>query len=67
MGRKEEQPGLIEGGNTGWGGGVNSAVGVGGGKRGGGQQWGVSSTSKDRPSHHKYKYDSPKQFELKQS
>ena len=27
---------------------------------------GVSSTSKNRPSHHKYKYESPKQFELKQ-
>ena len=34
---------------------------------GGGQQWGVSSTSKNRPSHHKYKFKSPKQFELKQS
>ena len=36
----------------------------------GGQQWGVggvSSTSKNRPSHQKYKYESPKQFELKQS
>ena len=38
---------------------------VGGGALGGGgQQWGVSSTStsKNRPSQHKYK--SPKQFEL---
>ena len=42
------------GGNTRLGGG-NSAVG-GGGNSGGG----------DRPSHHKYKYKSPKQFELKQ-
>ena len=25
------------------------------------------STSKNRPSHHKYKYKSPRQFELKQS
>ena len=30
-----------------------------------GSTLGVSSTSKNRPSHHKYK--SPKQFELKQS
>ena len=42
-------------GNSGVGG--NSAVGAIGG--------GVSSTSKNRPSQHKYK--SPKQFELKQS
>ena len=28
---------------------------------------GVSSASKNRPSHHKYKYKSSKQFELKQS
>ena len=45
----------------------------------GGQQWdggaterwgskvGVSSISKNRHSQHKYKYKSPKQFELKQS
>ena len=32
---------------------------------GGGSTVGVSSTSKNRPSHHKFK--SPKQFELKQS
>ena len=32
---------------------------------GGGVNSGVSSASKNRPSHHKYK--SPKQFELKQS
>ena len=32
---------------------------------GGGSTVGVSSTSKNRPSHHKYK--SPKQFELKGS
>ena len=50
MGRKER-------GGQQWGGG-NSAMGaiVGGG--------GVFSTSKNRPSHHKYK--SPKPFELKQ-
>ena len=53
------QLGLIEGG------GGNSAVGL--GAIGGFQQWGVSSTSKNRPSHHKYKYESPKQSELKQS
>ena len=52
-------------------------AGGGGGQRGvwgqqrGGSNWGegstlgVSSTSKNRPSQHKYK--SPKQFELKQS
>ena len=42
---------------------VNSVVGgnIGGQE----QQCGVSSTSKNRASHHKYK--SPKQFELKQS
>ena len=52
------------GGNTGLGGGGggNSAVGV-EAKVGGG---GVSN-SKNRPSHHKYKYKSPKQFELKGS
>ena len=27
----------------------------------------VSPTSKNHPSHHKYKYKSPKQFELKKS
>ena len=36
-----------------------------GGGGGGGSTVGVSSTSKNRPSHHKYK--SPKQFELKSS
>ena len=36
--------------------GVGAIVGV-------GPTMGVSSTSKNRPSHHKYKY--PKQFELK--
>ena len=41
-----------------WGGG-------GGGNSGGGSTVGVSSTSKNRPSHHKY--NSPKQFELLQS
>ena len=51
------------GGNTGWGGatarwGVEAIVGVVG-------EGGGVSTSKNRPSHHKYK--SPKQFELKQS
>ena len=56
------------GGNTGLG--SNSAVG-GGGRSGVGGGGGVNrggggvSTSKNRPSHHKYK--SPKQFELKQS
>ena len=50
-----------DGGNTGLGGG-NSAVGM--GVNGGG---GGFSTSQNRPSHHKYKYKSPKQFELKQS
>ena len=58
------------GGNTGlrvtarWGGGGGGGgaiVGL-GGQRGGG---GGVSTSKNRPSHHKYK--SPKQFELKKS
>ena len=42
------------------GGGVEPIVGV------GGQQGGVS-TSKNSPSHHKYKYKSPRQFELKQT
>ena len=41
--------------------------GVGGVGAIGGSTVGVSSTSKNRPSHHKYKYESPKQFELKQS
>ena len=35
----------------------------GGGQQRGGGKRGVSSTFKNRPSHHKYK--SPKQFELK--
>ena len=54
-------------------GGGNSAVAGGGQQRSGGggaiggSTVGVSSTSKNRPSHHKYKYESPKQFELKQS
>ena len=43
----------------GGGGGANS--GAGGSTRGG------VSTSKNRPSHHKYKYKSPRQFELKQT
>ena len=53
-----------EGGLIGRGGGQQ----CGGGNSGGGgrdQQWGVFSTSKNRPSHHKYK--SLKQFELKGS
>ena len=45
-----------------WGGGVEPIVGVGGVNKGGGV-----STSKNRPSHHKYKYKSPRQFELKQT
>ena len=54
-----------------WVGGGNSAVGGGGTSGGGGNQqggrgWGVS-TSKNRTSHHKYKYKSPKKFELKGS
>ena len=49
------------GGGGGGGGGVVAIVGGGGG----GSTVGLSSTSKNRPSHHKYK--SPKQFELKQS
>ena len=54
------------GGNTGWGGG-GSALG-GGGNSGGGVNRGEGvSTSKNRPSHHKYNFKSPKQFELKQS
>ena len=57
------------GGGGGGGGVVNSGVGtgnsaVGGGNRGG-STVGVSSSSKNGPSQHKYK--SPKQFELKQS
>ena len=55
-------------GNTGLGGtarwGVEAIVGV--GVNGGGGVGGVS-TSKNRPPHHKYKYKSPKQFELKGS
>ena len=34
---------------------------------GGGSTVGVSSISKNRPSHHKYNYKSAKPFELKQS
>ena len=45
--------------------GVEAIVAV-GGQQGGGGGGGVS-TSKNHPSHHKYKYKSPKQFELKQS
>ena len=56
--------GWADGGNTGVGG--NSAV-VGLGAIVGGTTVGVSSTSKNRPSHHKYKYESPIQIELKQS
>ena len=48
----------------GGGGGGKSAVGGGGGANSGG---GGVSISKNRPSHHKYKHKSPKQFELKQS
>ena len=44
--------------------GGNSAVGGGGN---GGSTVGVSSTSKNRPSHSKCKYKSPKQLELKGS
>ena len=51
------------GGTLGWGG-ATARWGVG---AIGGATVGVSSTSKNRPSHHKYKYESPKQFELKQS
>ena len=62
-----------------WGGGCTSGwwgvtSGLGGQQRGGemgakvgGSTVGVSSTSKNRPSHHKYQYKSPKEFELKQS
>ena len=50
------------GGGQQWGGGNGV---MGGGGNIGGSTVGVSSTSKNRPSHHKYK--SPKQFELKQS
>ena len=45
--------------------GVREQRGGGGGNRGEGSTQGVSSTSKNRPSQHKYK--SPKQFELKRS
>ena len=52
------------GGNPGVGG--SSAVGGGGGgglgNREGWSPVGVSSTSKNRPSRHKYKYKSPKQL-----
>ena len=51
----------LMGGNSAVGGGGN---GGGGGVNMGGGEWGVS-TSKNRPSHHKYK--SPKQFEQKQN
>ena len=61
-------------GGGGGGGGCTGADWVWGKQWGGGQQRGgggatvgVSSTSKNRPSHHKYKYKSPKHFELKQS
>ena len=55
------------GDNTGLRGGGNSAVGDGGNSGGvwGGGGGGGVSTSKNRSSHHKYKF--PKQFELKQS
>ena len=46
-----------------WGGEQHRGGGVGGNS--GGSTVGVSSTSKNRPSHRKYK--SPKQFELKYS
>ena len=52
------------------GGGGKSAVGGGGGANSGGggvNKGGGVSTSKNRPSHHKYKYKSPRQFELKQT
>ena len=56
----------LMGGNTGLGGnsavGVEAIVGWGVNREGGGV-----STSKNGPSKHKYKYKSPKQFELKQS
>ena len=55
------------GGNTGVGGGATARWGGSGGNRGGQPTVGVSSTSKNRPSHPKYQYKSPKQFELKQS
>ena len=50
------------GGQKRGGGGVEPIVGVRGVNKGGGV-----STSKNRPSHHKYKYKSPRQFELKQT
>ena len=49
------------GATLGWGGGATARWGW--GSTGGGG----FSTSQNRPSHHKYKYKSPKQFELKQS
>ena len=49
------------GAKVGWG----QQRGGGGSNSGGGPTVGASSTSKNRPSHHKYK--SPKQFELKGS
>ena len=49
-----------------WGGGGGATAGWGRGwSNSGGVTVGVSSTSKNHPSHHKYK--SPKQFELKGS
>ena len=55
-----EGGGISGWGATAWWGAVGAIVGGGGG----GSTVGVSSTFKNRPSHHKYK--SPKQFELKQ-
>ena len=53
----------VEGGGQQWGGGATARWGGLGAI--GGSTEGVSSTSKNRPSQHKYK--SPKHFELKQS
>ena len=51
-----------------WAGGATARCGVAALVEVGGQQGGGGvSISKDRPSHHKYKYKSPKQFQLKQS
>ena len=59
------QPRLIEGeGNTGVG---AKAPRWGVGAIGAGVNSGGSLQPKNRRSHHKYKYESPKQFELKQS
>ena len=41
--------------------------GGGGGNSGDGESTRGMSSSNNRPSHHKYKYKSPKQFKLKQS